>query len=255
MAGLPRAGTSLLGAILHQNPDIYVGATSPVLELLISFDNVFKFNHIYQAFPKDDFRIRTLSRICDDWYSDVDNPIIIDKSRGWTRGIPYAELLTNNIKIICTVRSVLEILSSWILLNRKSPGSFIDKGLKELNLALTNDNRCEYLMQEESGNVEQALYSLKKGFTDHTNFLHLVEYDDLINDTENTINGIYNFLELPTYKHKYDNIENTDRENDMVYGMPEMHNVKSTITRSENNPLDILSNNIIKKYNGLEFWR
>ena len=37
--------------------------------------------------------------------------------------------------------------------------------------------------------------------------------------------------------------------------MPEMHKVKSTISRSENNPVDILSNNIINKYNDLEFWR
>ena len=256
LSGLPRSGTTLLGAILEQNPDIYVGPTSPVLDFLVSFDNVFNPDrNLFQAFPKEDFKVRTLSRIPDDWYSDVDNPIIIDKNRGWPRAIPYAKLFTDNIKIICTVRSVLEILSSWILLNRKSPDSFIDKGLKKLNLTLTDDNRCEYLMQEASGDVEQALYSLKSGFTDHSNFLHLIEYDDLINDTENTINGIYNFLKLPIYKHKYDNIGHINQENDMVHGMPEMHNVKSTISRSENNPLDILSNNIIKKYSGLEFWR
>ena len=255
LSGLPRSGTTLLGAILEQNPDIYVGATSPVLEFLLSFDNTFNFNKTYHAFPKEDFRVRTLSRIPDDWYSDIDRPIIIDKNRGWPRVISYAKLFTDNIKIICTVRSVLEILSSWILLNRKSPDSFIDKGLKELSLALTDDNRCEYLMQEASGDVEQALYSLKSGFTDHSNFLHLIEYDDLISDTENIINGVYKFLELPTYKHKYDNIGHINQENDMVHGMPEMHNVKSTISRSENNPLDILSDNIIKKYSDLEFWR
>ena len=255
LSGLPRSGTTLLGAILEQNPDIYVGATSPVLEFLLSFDNTFNFNKTYHAFPKEDFRIRTLSRIPDDWYSDVDSSIIIDKNRGWPRATPYAKLFTDNIKIICTVRSVLEILSSWILLNRKSPDSFIDKGLKKLKLALTDDNRCEYLMQEASGDVEQALYSLKSGFTNHSNCLHLIEYDDLINDTENIINGIYSFLELPTYKHKYDNIGHINQENDMVHGMPEMHNVKSTISRSENNPLDILSDNIIKKYSDLEFWR
>ena len=117
-------------------------------------------------------------------------------------------------------------------------------------------------MQEEKGNVEQSLYSLKEGFniqnqglSNHTNFLHFVEYNDLINNTENTINGIYNFLELPTYKHRYDNIENTLQEDIKAYGMPEMHDVRPTISRSKNNPLEILSDNIIKKYSGLEFWR
>ena len=255
LSGLPRAGTTLLGAILEQNPDIYVGATSPVLEFLVSFDNTFNLNKTYHTFPKEDFRVRTISRIPDDWYSDVDKPIIIDKNHGWTGALPFAELLSGNVKIICTVRSILEILSSWILLNRKSTNSFIDEDLKRFNLSLTDDNRCELLMKEEYGNVEQSLYALKKGFTEYPNCLHLIEYDDLINDTENIINGIYNFLELPTYKHNYNNIEHINLENDLSHGMPEMHKVKSTISRSENNPVDILSNNIINKYNDLEFWR
>ena len=255
LSGLPRSGTTLLGAILEQNPNIYVGATSPVLEFLVNFDNIFKFNKTYHAFPKEDFRVRTMSRIPDDWYSDVDKSIIIDKNHGWAGAIPYAELFSGNIKIICTVRSILEILSSWILLNRKSPNSFIDKDLKRLNFALTDDYRCDLLMRENYGNVEQALYALKKGLTEHPNCLHLIEYDDLINNTENIINGIYSFLELPTYKHRYDNIEHVNLENDLSHGMPEMHKVKPTISRSENNPLDILSDRIIKKYSNLEFWR
>ena len=255
LSGLPRSGTTLLGAILEQNPNIYVGATSPVLEFLVNFDNIFKFNKTYHAFPKEDFRVRTMSRIPDDWYSDVDKPIIIDKNHGWTGAISYAELFSGNIKIICTVRSILEILSSWIILNRKSPDSFIDKELKSLNFALTDDYRCDLLMRKNHGNVEQSLYALKKGLTEHPNCLHLIEYDDLINNTENIINGIYRFLELPTYKHKYDNIEHINLENDLSHGMPEMHKVKPTISRSENNPLDILSERIIKKYSDLEFWR
>ena len=255
LSGLPRSGITLLGAILEQNPNIYVGATSPVLEFLVNFDNIFKFNKTYHAFPKEDFRVRTISRIPDDWYSDVDKPIIIDKNHGWTGAISYAELFSGNIKIICTVRSILEILSSWIILNRKSPDSFIDKELKSLNFALTDDYRCDLLMRKNHGNVEQSLYALKKGLTEHPNCLHLIEYDDLINNTENIINGIYRFLELPTYKHKYDNIEHINLENDLSHGMPEMHKVKPTISRSENNPLDILSERIIKKYSDLEFWR
>ena len=221
----------------------------------MNFDNIFKFNKTYHAFPKEDFRVRTMSRIPDDWYSDVDKSIIIDKNHGWTGAISYAELFSGNIKIICTVRSILEILSSWIILNRKSPDSFIDKELKSLNFALTDDYRCDLLMRKNHGNVEQSLYALKKGLTEHPNCLHLIEYDDLINNTENIINGIYRFLELPTYKHKYDNIEHINLENDLSHGMPEMHKVKPTISRSENNPLDILSERIIKKYSDLEFWR
>jgi len=34
MAGLPRAGGTLLKSIIDQNPDIYAGPVSPVIELM-----------------------------------------------------------------------------------------------------------------------------------------------------------------------------------------------------------------------------
>ena len=78
LSGLPRSGTTLLGAILEQNPDIYVGPTSPVLTFCANTDQLFQ-SLVYRSFPKEDFKIRMLSRICDDWYSDVNSPIVIAK--------------------------------------------------------------------------------------------------------------------------------------------------------------------------------
>ena len=115
LSGLPRSGITLLGAILNQNPDIYVGATSPVLQFMKLFAHYYK-NHINNYFPKEEFRKKTLTRICDDWYSDIDSPIIIDKNRGWSYNLTEAGIITKDIKIICPVRSILDILSSFILL-------------------------------------------------------------------------------------------------------------------------------------------
>ena len=42
MGGLPRTGITLLSALLNQNPDIYVGTTSPILGFLVEFDFVFR---------------------------------------------------------------------------------------------------------------------------------------------------------------------------------------------------------------------
>ena len=99
--------------------------------------------------------------------------------------------------------------------------------------------------------INKAVLILKNGI----NFSVFKNNDEIEINTENIINGIYRFLELPIYKHKYDNIEHINLENDLSHGMPEMHKVKPTISRSENNPLDILSERIIKKYSDLEFWR
>ena len=119
LSGLPRSGSTLLGAILNQNPDIYSSATSPVLNLMKNFDDFYT-NIIDNHFPKEEFRKKTLTRIWNDWYSDIDSPIIIDKERFWPSSLTKAGIITKDIKIICTVRSILDILSSFILLNRKS---------------------------------------------------------------------------------------------------------------------------------------
>ena len=129
-----------------------------------------------------------------------------------------------------------------------------------------NNNNCDFM---EAIATKNNTFKLIKGykcndiswidyFYNLFNFIffrYIWFYNHIINNTENTINGIYNFLKLPTYKHQYDNIENTLQEDIKAYGMPEMHNVRPTITRSNNNPEEILSKKIIEKYSGLEFWR
>ena len=62
LSGLPRSGISLLGAILNQNPDIYVGATSPVLNLMRNFADFYTIN-IDRHFPKEEFRKKNIKKI------------------------------------------------------------------------------------------------------------------------------------------------------------------------------------------------
>ena len=272
LSGLPRSGISLLGAILNQNPDIYVGATSPVLQFMKLFAHYYK-NHINNYFPKEEFRKKTLTRICDDWYSDIDSPIIIDKNRGWSYNLTEAEIITKDIKIICPVRSILDILSSFILLNRKSSEkenygngtelTALDYNLKANGERGTDNNLCHSLMDGGVGGmVYIPLNGLAQLFNENQelfqNIIHLVEYEDLIGDTKNSINKIYEFLQIPKYEHDYDNIENNLPEDEMArfgYGMPTLHEVRPTISKNINNPLEVLDKSIIKQYNGLEFWR
>ena len=44
--------------------------------------------------------------------------------------------------------------------------------------------------------------------------IHLVEYSDIVQNPRETMNKIYNFLELPNFKHNFDNIEKIEKEND-----------------------------------------
>jgi len=270
LSGLPRSGITLLGAILNQNPDIYVSPTSPVLDLMRNINEGIPTNISYTAFPKEEFIKKTISKICNDWYSDIDSPIIIDKNREWHSNLNQAEIITKNIKIICPVRSILDILSSFILLNRKSSekenyGNGTELTGLDCNLIangerVTDNNHCHNMMDEQvRGMVCTPLNGLAQLFDENLelfqNIIHLVEYEDLISDTKNIMNKIYEFLQIPKYEHDYDNIKNDNREDDNIYGMPTLHEIRPTISKSKNNPLEVLDKNIIKQYSGLEFWR
>ena len=255
LAGLPRTGSTLLGAILNQNPQIYVSSTSPLLDLVVGIDHVFKISNQYNINPKEHFKSKLIDTFHEKWYDDIDYPFIIDKSRGWTHHMSFAKHISNNLKIICPVRDILEILSSFILINNEGKSIF-DKELIKKNISLTNDNRCDLLMKKGNGIVEQSLYGIAQCFLNGDDkYLHFVEYNDLVSDTKSTIDKIYDFLEIDKYDHDFENIVNKIEENDNLLGIPNLHEVRKTISKKKNNPFEILSTKMIEKYSNLEFWR
>ena len=52
MAGLPRAGSTLLSSILNQNPRFYSGPSSPVLSTMFSVENHLRNDELFHGYPK-----------------------------------------------------------------------------------------------------------------------------------------------------------------------------------------------------------
>lgn len=255
LSGLPRSGTTLLGAILNQNPKIHVGSISPLLDFMGLMYEEFLINSSYKACKNPLFEKDLLESIAEKWYSDINKPIIIDKNRGWTLYLEMAKILNDDVKIISTVRPITEILASFInLLNNNHQISYIDKELIEDRIPITNDSRCDHLMGKD-GIVYRSLNSLLEPFLQQKeNLLLLVNYDELINDTDSCFKKIYSFLELDYYEHDFNNIEHVYKEDDSVYGIDNFHEVRKTLKQNKYSVEDILSEYVIKKYSNLEFW-
>ena len=79
IAGMPRSGSTLLSAILDQNPKIHAGPASPVLSSMITLHSHMTSSEYYVAYPKEDQMLKAVGAIMDNFYSDIDKPIIIDK--------------------------------------------------------------------------------------------------------------------------------------------------------------------------------
>jgi len=254
LSGLPRSGSTLLRSILNQNPKIYCSPISPVFELMcrnkLWMENCDQTKSFYR--PNQEKNI--ISNIINLYYEDYSNEYIIDNCRSWTTGTDLIkEYITHKPKIICPVRNVSEILTSFILLTQKNKNtSFIDKFLNDKNIPITNDNRCDFLMSDY-GVVHKSLVSLSQS---PKKYVYLVEYDDLVNQPHQTMKKIYSFLEINYFKHDFNNIENLLQENDFeTWGIEDMHKVRSVLKKNSPNPKEVLSEYILNKYKNLEFWR
>jgi ABC-type proline/glycine betaine transport system substrate-binding protein len=132
----------------------------------------------------------------------------------------------------------------------------VDKALKDYGYEVNDDNRCDYLMCPE-GIVDQSLYAFGEGFRKGCEkYMYMVEYNDLVNDPEGTLRGVYKFLEIPEYKHDYKNVSNKYREKDNeVYGLGDMHQVHKEVKKTCLRPEEVLSDYVLNKYSNMEFWR
>jgi sulfotransferase len=265
MAGLPRSGSTLISSILNQNPAIYSGPNSPMCGMMWNLERSILASEQWMAYPKPAVMPGVVMGLLNSYYSDIDRPTVIDKSREWALPNHYQVLLRcmeTAPRIIMPVRSITEILASFISLVNKNPSSpsFIDREIEarqEFNFYRPpDDTRCDHLMRPK-GLIDDCLFGLAYAIQapEAQGNFHLVEYDDLVSDPETAINGIYDFLGIERFDHDYADIVNVTPEDDNVFGLQGMHDVRPTISRRNIDPTRVLSPYALSKYTGLEFWR
>jgi sulfotransferase len=257
LSGLPRSGSTLLSALLNQNPQIHASTNSPVLDTIHYTEEYLLYNsEQYKAHPKSEAAHKVLSSIPHNYYFDTPEQIIIDKSRGWVNQIQHIkDYITPEPRIICPVRNIQDIMSSFlVLIERSKTLSFIDKALIERNLELTNDNRCDFLMSSQ-GIISQSYHALSEAFRKgHQKYLLLVDYDDLMNNPQRELHRIHSFLRISEYSYDFSNVIPKFDENDEVYGLENMHTVRNKVQKVHRDNSKYLSNYILDKYKEMEFW-
>jgi len=260
LSGLPRSGNTLLSAILNQNPDIHSSAISPVPEIMWNlFDSITNSENVNISLDNQVRCQKFMSSVMDNFYKDIDKTTIIDREKMW--GTPdnlylIKKYITPIPKIIFTVRDILDIIASFV----KMDADYIKRDMQNSSYYFPNyrsekDAVVEYLMAV-NGNIDKALLSLSSAFyPENKGMFYIVEYNDLVLKPEETMSGIYKFLELPEYEHNFNNIERVEVDNSEAVGLPKnIHDVRKSLSKSTTSS-DILSDYIKHKYSNMEFWR
>jgi sulfotransferase len=249
ISGLPRSGSTLLSAILRQNPKIYADISSP-LQMIVE-DSVRIFSECENSIDVNETkRINTVAGLFDGYYTNIDQEIIFDTSRHWTRNTSLLDTVFKGTKIICCVRNISEIINSFEKL----------WGSNSLYHKQTNDFTYSYNIFERSEELYNRLIlpyyiSLKEGCSKNPNMIHLVDYESLCKNPEKTISGLYDFLDLPQYRHDFNNLYYENRNFDFRAGIPDLHKVRSAIQYTDCQYC--IPEEIKQKYRQMrmEFWK
>lgn len=262
MAGLPRSGSTLLSAILNQNPRFHSGPSSPVVPMMLALENELSQDELFKAYPKMDQARQIIGSVLENFYTDVDCPVVFDKNRSWVNRPHYIRgYFDIEPKILCPVRNIDEILTSFIMMCRRNPYTgkgrvnFIDEMLIRSQQELTDENRCRVIAGP--GILGQSFDGIRSILEQgQDKILHFIEYNDLINEPEKTMRGIYEYLGEEYFEHDFAKLENRHRENDSaIYGFADMHEVRRTLGSAAARPSEVLSPEILALCQGQEFWR
>jgi sulfotransferase len=219
LSGLPRTGSTLLSAILSQNPEVHAEGNSAVCQLMWDMQQSCEGGSSEQLIAngriKDqDALVGSIPAI---YYRDVRSTHIVDKCRSWT--LPanmnmIRRYITDEPKVIVLTRPVDEIVESFARL-RSANG-------------WEGDPKAG-LLDPESEPIMRSLMGVEIAKASNSGEFLFVEYADLISDPSSQVARIYEFCDWEPFTHDYDNVVNLHPEDDSVYGLAGMHDIRSRV--------------------------
>ena len=253
--GLPRAGNTLLSSILNQNPNVALTANSVCPEML-GMLNLVKGSGEFVNFPDHKSFDNVTKSLFENYYKDWTHDYIIDRAP-WGLDINLKNLkeIQDNIKIIVLVRDMEEVLASFIKFTNRQPNSRFN------SIAHTIEDKCNILLNPETFNLHRMLEGIKNLLDNESKEMyHLIDYHTLCNNPQETIEGIYNFLDIPLWEHRFTNLEQfkvndieyDDTRNDFGEGL---HTIDTQKIYTNNHNENILPQNIIDRCKNLNFWK
>ncbi len=251
ISGLPRSGSTLLAAILRQNPRFHAGMSSPVGSLFLALQGAMSRRNEAAVFIDDNQKRELLKGIFDSYYHAIHpQQIVFDTNRAWCSKLPTLVPLFPQAKVICCVRHVPWIMDSIERLIRENAfelsGIF---GFESLNTVYTRVNR----LAVSDGLVGFALDALREAFwSEHADRLILIGYEALTQKPEHTLRTLYEFLGEPWFEHDFDNVEFEAEQFDLALGTPNLHRVRRKVESIERQ--SVLPPELFNRFMNDAFW-
>jgi len=252
ISGLPRSGSTLLAALLRQNPRFAAGMTSPVASLCSALHQRMGPTAEFSVFYTERKRRALLRSVLDAYYEDVPaDHVVFDTNRSWTSKMAWLAELYPDCRVICCVREVGWIIDSIERMMNKNP-----LHLSRIFDAKTEGSvysRVEILMNSERGLIGSPWSMLREAwFGDFAQRLIIVPYESLCRNPAAVMNRLYAELKEEPFAHDFDNVVYDEPDYDADLGMPGMHTVQPKVEYRQREPG--IPPDLFAKYADTAFW-
>ncbi|MFN9471854.1 sulfotransferase [Acidovorax sp.] len=252
ITGLPRAGSTLLSALLLQNPRFHAGMTSPVGALYSGMLHQFGAGTEFGPIITKEEHRRLVRGLFDSYYAvHADKAVVFDTNRMWSAHMPMLMDQFPGSKLIACVRNVAWVMDSIERQYAADPYE-ITRLFNDDNERATIYSRVDTLAQRNRM-VGYPWTALKEAFYgEHGASLLLVDYDLLAQAPQKVIPLIYQFIGAEPFEHDFQNVRYDAPDFDVPLGMRGLHKVRQVVGFQSRKT--ILPPDLFQQYAKLSFW-
>jgi len=253
ISGLPRSGSTLLSALLRQNPRFHASMSSPVGALVSANLKLMSSGGEVGLLVDAQQRRRILGGLFDSYHGDRRQEVVFDTNRMWCAKMPLVQEMFPQSKVIACVRDVPWIMDSIERLLQKNPFENTKLFASESE-RMTIYSRMAALARHDRL-IGFPWAALKEAYYGpHSRNLLLVEYDLLARAPDKVLRLVYQFINEPWYDgHDYENVKFDAPEFDEALGVAGMHRIRPKVAPEDR--ATVLPPDIFEKYQDMAFWR
>lgn len=251
ISGLPRSGSTLLAALLRQNPRFNAAMSGPLCGLHGTLLTHMSAHNEFSVFIDDAQRRRILHAVTDAYYANCQAEVVFDTNRGWCARMEAIADLYPDARVIACVRHMPWIIDSVERLVRTN--TFSPSSIFNYTAGGTVYTRANGIAGSD-GLVGFAYDALKQAFYGaHAGNMMLVQYETLTTDPAKVMRAVYEFLDEPAFPHDFEHVAYDATEFDQRAGTPGLHHVRSAVTPPRNKT--ILPPDVFRRFENDAFWR
>jgi len=250
ISGLPRSGSTLLSALLMQNPRLHAGMSGPVGGFFTSLLGQMSGANEFSVFLDATQKKAILKGVFENYYAAQREKVVFDTNRLWCSKMAALSDMFPDARVIACVRE-----TAWIV---DSIESLIQRNAFEMSKIFSFDSGGTVYSRAEgvsSGNgmVGFALNALKEAyFGAHSKNLMLLRYETLTRSPAAAMQAVYDFVGEPLFQHDFNNVVFDADEFDARLGTPGLHRVGRQVKHETRET--ILPPDIFRRYEDDNFW-